>query len=86
MPHTRKWFRKEQSLTPAVIDRPSFEGWEIRIEKMTLERAQNEVEKLITTYQLNKISEEQRQELRAVAFRAAKKFEMDSLSPLPQGE
>ena len=86
LPHTRKWYREEQYLTSEVIDRASFEGWKSRGEKSTFERARDRVEKLMTTYQPNKITDEVRQELRAVTFRAANKFGMDSLPPLPQGE
>jgi trimethylamine:corrinoid methyltransferase-like protein len=86
LPHTRNWYREEQSLTSEVIDRASFEGWKSQGEKSTFERAQYRVEKLITTYQPNKITEKQRQELRAVTLLAAKIFGMDSLPPLPQGE
>jgi trimethylamine--corrinoid protein Co-methyltransferase len=86
LPHTRKWYREEQYLPSEVIDRASFEGWKSRGEKSTFERARDRVEKLMTTYQPNQITEEQRQELRAVTLRAAKKFGMDILPPLPQGE
>jgi len=44
------------------------------------------VEKLITGYQPTKITEELRQELRVITFRAAQSFGMQSLPPLPQGE
>src|SRR4030065_1420329 len=64
LPHTRKWYREEQYLPSEVIDRASFEGWKSRGEKSTFERARDRVEKLITTYQPNKITEALRLELR----------------------
>jgi len=84
LPHTRKWFREEQYLPSEVIDRASFDGWKSRGEKSAFDRARDRVEKLIPTYQPNKITEDQRQELRAVTLRAANKFGMDSLPALPQ--
>jgi len=86
LPHTRKWYREEQYLPSEVIDRASYEGWKSRGEKTTFERARNQVEKLVTTYQPNTVSEEQRKELRAVTLSTARKSGMDSLPPLPQGE
>jgi trimethylamine--corrinoid protein Co-methyltransferase len=86
LPHTRKWYREEQYLPSEVIDRASYEGWKSRGEKTTFERARNLVDKLVTTYQPNTVSEEQRKELRAVTLSTAKKSGMDSLPPLPQGE
>jgi len=86
LPHTRKWYREEQYLPSEVIDRASFEGWKSRGEKTTFERARDRVEKLMTTYQPNTVSEEQRKELRAVTLDAARKFGMNSLPPLPPGE
>ena len=86
LPHTRKWYREEQYLPSEVIDRASYEGWKSRGEKSTFERARDRVEKLITGYQPTKITEELRQELRAITLRAAQTFGMQSLPPLPQGE
>ena len=86
LPHTRKWYRKEQYLPSEVIDRASFEGWKSRGEKSTFERARDRVEKLIPTYQPTKITGELRQELRAITLHAAKTFGMEFLPPLPQEE
>jgi trimethylamine--corrinoid protein Co-methyltransferase len=86
LPHTRKWYREEQYLPSEVIDRASYEGWKSRGEKSTFERARDRVEKLITDYQPTKITEELRQELRAITLRTAQSFGMQSLPPLPQGE
>jgi trimethylamine--corrinoid protein Co-methyltransferase len=81
--HTRKWFREEQYMPSEVIDRASFDGWKSRGEKSTFERARDRVEKLIPTYQPNKITDEQRKELREVTLRAANKFGMESLPAIP---
>jgi len=86
LPHTRKWYREEQYLPSEVIDRASFEGWKSRGEKSTFERARDRAEKLITTYQPTQITDELRQELRAITLRAAQTFGMQSLPPLPQEE
>jgi len=84
LPHTRRWYREEQYLPSEVIDRASFDGWRNRGEKTTFERARGRVEKLLTTYLPNTISEEQRKGLREVTLSAAKKFGMETLPPLPQ--
>lgn len=83
-PHTRKWYRQEQYLPSEVIDRASFDGWKNRGAKTTFERARQRVEKLITTYQPNTVSAEQRRELQSVTLSIARKFGMDALPPLPQ--
>ena len=86
LPHTRKWYREEQYLPSEVIDRSSFERWKSRGEKSTFERARDRVEKLITACQPTQTSEELRQELRVITLRAAQKFGMQSLPPLPPGD
>ena len=86
LPHTRKWYREEQYMPSEVIDRAAFESWKNRGAKSAFERARDRVEKLVATYQPTKITEELRQELRAITLRAAQTFGMQSLPPLPQGE
>ena len=83
--HTRKWFREEQYMPSEVIDRASFDGWKARGEKSAFERARDRVEKLIPTYQPNKLTDEQRRELREVTIHAANIFGMESLPALPPG-
>jgi len=83
LPHTRKWYRQEQYLPSEIIDRASFEAWKSRGEKSTFERARDRVEKLIPTYQPTEMSQELRQELRAITLSAAGTFGMDALPPLP---
>jgi trimethylamine:corrinoid methyltransferase-like protein len=67
-----------------VIDRASYERWKSRGEKSAFERARDRVEKLVATYQPTQITDELRQELRAITLRAAQKFGMQSLPLLPQ--
>ena len=86
LPHTRKWYREEQYMPSEVIDRAAFESWKNRGAKSAFERARDRVEKLVATYQPTKITEELRQELRAITLRAAQTFGMQSLPSLPQGE
>ncbi len=82
-PHTLKWFDKELYLPSAVIDRSAHERWVKKGSKTTLERAQERVKELLTTYQPSTLSPELKTELRAIATHAAKKFGMDQLPPLP---
>jgi trimethylamine--corrinoid protein Co-methyltransferase len=84
LPHTRKWYRAEMYLPSEVIDRASYEGWKSRGEKSTFERARDRADKLTKGYQPTKLTEEMRQELRAITLRAATTFGMQSLPPLPQ--
>jgi len=86
LPHTRKWYREEQYMPSAVIDRASYDRWKSRGEKSTFERARDRVEKLVATYQPTRVPKELRQELRAITLRAARTFGMQSLPPLPQEE
>jgi len=69
-----------------VIDRASFDGWKSRGEKSAFERGRDRVEKLMPTYQPNKITDEQRKVLREITLHTANKFGMESLPSLPQGE
>jgi trimethylamine--corrinoid protein Co-methyltransferase len=82
--HTRKWFDKEQYIPSAVIDRGSLDGWKRKGAKTAFERATDRVNQLLATYQPSPISDELRAELRDIATKAAQKFGMDALPPLPQ--
>ena len=86
LPHTRKWYREEQYMPSAVIDRASYDRWKSRGEKSTFERARDRVEKLVATYHPTRVPKELRQELRAITLCAARTFGMQSLPPLPQEE
>jgi trimethylamine--corrinoid protein Co-methyltransferase len=82
-PHTRKWFREEFYIPSAVIDRGSTEAWTAGGSTTAWERAAARVDVLLTGYEPNHLSTEIKDELRAIATRAANSFGMDGLPPLP---
>ena len=82
--HTLKWFDKELYIPSAVIDRGSLDGWKKKGAKTTRERATDRVKKLLATYEPSPIADELRAELRDITTKAAQKFGMDELPPLPQ--
>ena len=82
--HTAKWFSKEQYIPSGVIDRGSLEAWKKKGAKTAWERAQDRVEELLATYEPSPISEDLREELRAITLKAAQTFGMNELPPLPQ--
>ena len=82
--HTLKWFDKELYIPSAVIDRGSLDGWKKKGAKTARERATDRVKKLLATYQPSPIADELRAELRDITTKAAQKFGMDELPPLPQ--
>jgi trimethylamine---corrinoid protein Co-methyltransferase len=83
-PHTRKWYRQELYIPSAVIDRGSLDAWEIKGSKSTVQRAQDRVEALLPTCPPSPLSDQVRSELRQIATRAASRFGMEQLPPLPQ--
>jgi trimethylamine--corrinoid protein Co-methyltransferase len=82
-PHTRKWFRKEQYIPSEVIDRGSLDSWKQKGSKSAFERASDRVDRVLASFEPSPISSELRDELRNIATKAAKKFGMDKLPPLP---
>jgi trimethylamine--corrinoid protein Co-methyltransferase len=82
--HTLKWFDKELYIPSAVIDRGSLDSWKRKGAKTALERATDRVNELLATYQRPPIADELRVELRNIATKAAQKFGMDELPPLPE--
>ena len=82
--HTLKWFDKEFYIPSAVIDRGSLDGWKRKGAKTAFERATDRVDELLATYQSSPIPDELRAELRDIATKAAQKFGMDALPPLPE--
>ncbi len=82
-PHTLQWFAEELYTPSPVIDRGSLDGWMRKGSKSTWERAQDRVEQLLGTYQPSLISDDLRAELRQITTKAANKFGMDELPPLP---
>jgi trimethylamine--corrinoid protein Co-methyltransferase len=81
--HTLKWFSKELYIPSAVIDRGSLDGWKNRGAKNAYERAQDRVNELLATYKPAPVSDELRAELRDLTTKAAQRFGMDELPPLP---
>ena len=82
--HTYKWFREEDYIPSDVIDRQEPEAWEQHGARTSLDRARSRVEELVATYQPTTVSDDLRQELRAIATSAAQKFGLDKLPPLPR--
>jgi trimethylamine--corrinoid protein Co-methyltransferase len=83
-PHTLKWFAKELYIPSEVIDRGSLDGWKKKGAKTAFERAQDRVQKLVSSYEPSPIPDDLRAELRNIATQAAQKFGMDALPPLPR--
>jgi trimethylamine--corrinoid protein Co-methyltransferase len=82
--HTRRWFREEQYIPSAVIDRASQNIWENRGAKNIVQRARERAQALIAAYQPPDVPAEVRRELKAVMTRAAKRYGMEELPPLPE--
>jgi trimethylamine:corrinoid methyltransferase-like protein len=82
--HTAKWFSEEQYIPSDVIDRGSFESWRRKGGTTAWERAQDRVEKLLVEYEPPSLADGLRRELRTITLRAAQKFGMDELPPLPE--
>jgi trimethylamine--corrinoid protein Co-methyltransferase len=81
-PHTRKWFAQELYIPSAVIDRGSLEAWKGKGSLSAKQRASEQVEKLLTSYQPTPLPPELRAELRSITLQAARKHGMDELPPL----
>lgn len=82
--HTLKWFKEEQYIPSAVIDRSSLDGWKRKGARTAFERATDRVNQLLATYEPSPVSGELRAELRHITTKAAQKFGMDELPPLPE--
>lgn len=82
--HTRRWFREEQYIPSAVIDRASQNIWENRGAKNIVQRARERAKALIAEYEPPEVPAEVRKDLKAVMTRAAKQYGMDALPPLPE--
>ncbi|MGD2178658.1 MAG: trimethylamine methyltransferase family protein [Anaerolineae bacterium] len=82
--HTLKWFSEEQYIPSSVIDRSSLESWKKKGAETAWERAKDRVDQLLVQYQPPPISEDLRGELRAISLKAAQRFGMDELPPLPR--
>jgi len=82
-PHTLKWFSKELYIPSRVIDRGSLDAWKAAGSKSGAERARERVAELVARYALPPVPADLARELRAIATRAAQKFGLDQLPPLP---
>ena len=83
-PHTLKWFGRELYLPSEVIDRASLDGWQRKGGRTTVERASERVARLLGGYRPPSVPAELRAELRSIATRAARRFGMTELPPLPE--
>lgn len=81
--HTLRWFQEESYLPSPVIDRGSLQAWREGGSKDAAARAADRVNQLLAAYEPPAMAEPLRQELRAIATRAARHFGMDELPPLP---
>jgi trimethylamine--corrinoid protein Co-methyltransferase len=82
--HTAKWFSEEQYIPSSVIDRGSLDGWKKKGAKTAWERARDRVDQLLVKYESSPLPEDLRDELRAITLKAAQRFGMDVLPPLPR--
>lgn len=82
--HTYKWFREEDYIPSMLIDRREPEDWERAGSLTSLDRARMRVAELLAAYEPTDVSQDLRDELRAIAARAAQNAGMDALPPLPQ--
>jgi trimethylamine--corrinoid protein Co-methyltransferase len=82
--HTAKWFSEEQYIPSSVIDRGSLDGWRKKGAKTAWERARDRVDQLLTRVAPSPLPAEIHSELRAITLRAAQRFGMVQLPPLPQ--
>jgi len=81
--HTYRWFREELYLPSDLIDRHPPEIWEEKGSLTALDRAQNRVEDLVSSWESSPLTEELRKELREITAAAAASFGMDRLPELP---
>jgi trimethylamine--corrinoid protein Co-methyltransferase len=83
-PHTVKWFQREFYIPSGVIDRGSLDAWEKAGATSAFDRARSRAGELLASYERPPISDEFCTELRKIAARAAYRFGMDELPPLPE--
>jgi len=84
-PHTLKWFQKELYIPTEAIDRSPLEAWQKKVPVdgihpgTAIQRATPRVEKLLLSYQPNRLVDNDRAELLRITEREARKYGMDSL-------
>jgi len=79
-PHTRKWYKDEFYIPSEIIDRGSYDSWDLSGARSVVERASSRVEHLINSYQAPVLDEGIRSELKKIAETEASRF---GLQPLP---
>jgi trimethylamine:corrinoid methyltransferase-like protein len=84
IPHTRKWFRQENYFPSEVIDRGSYDAWQQKGSKTSVQRAADKVENNLRNYNPVELPEVVKDELKSITTRAARSFGMDSLPALPE--
>ena len=84
--HTRAWFAQEQLIPSSVVDRGSLTAWRDAGAKTTGERARDRVHSLLDAYQRRSLPDGVRRTLRDITEGAARRFGMDRLPPLPEGQ
>jgi trimethylamine--corrinoid protein Co-methyltransferase len=82
---TRTWFAREQHIPSGVVDRGSLAGWRDAGGKTILDRAYDQVRSLLAAYQPRSLPGEVRRTLCDITERAARRFGMEHLPPLPAG-
>jgi trimethylamine--corrinoid protein Co-methyltransferase len=82
MKHTSKWFKVEQHMPSAVIDRGSLRNWIESGSHPTADRARARAEELLKQYERPKLSPEIEGEIRRIMERAAQGAGMKAL-PVP---
>ncbi|MGQ9720416.1 MAG: trimethylamine methyltransferase family protein [Candidatus Jordarchaeum sp.] len=65
--HTLKWFRKEQFIPSILIDRMTTSSWQNRGSKTTLQRAKEEVKRILAEHEPEALSPDIEKELESMA-------------------
>ena len=77
--HTRKYLKEELYLPGPVIERANFSRWKAEGKKTVLQKAHEEVSRLIGEYQPPELDDSVRKELNRLMSAGAKKYGMNSL-------
>jgi trimethylamine--corrinoid protein Co-methyltransferase len=80
--HTLGWFQKELFMPSAVIDRDTRQAWEEKGARDATQRAHEQVEELISTYEPRELPPEVTKELEDITLQAAKAAGLDQLPSL----
>lgn len=77
--HTRRYLREEHYFTGPVIDRMNRSRWESQGKVNLIERANNEVEKLIKNYKSSRLPDSIKKEMTKLMDEEAKRYGMSKL-------